>query len=99
MWRPYSSGIQIRTIIPYFIILGEDDYPRKKIKVRGHVRLRSKIIFNFGHRMKALTVSANEGFVRAAFQQVIYFLLNDLYILSTYVEFENKNKKIMQVNH
>ncbi|CAH0702762.1 unnamed protein product [Spodoptera exigua] len=50
---------------------GEDDYPRKNLKVRGHVRLRSKIIFNFGHRIKALTVSANEGFVRAAMQQVL----------------------------
>ncbi|KAJ8727412.1 hypothetical protein PYW07_001531 [Mythimna separata] len=52
---------------------GEDDYPRKNLKVRGHVRLRSKIIFNFGHRIKALTVSANEGFVRAAMQQGITY--------------------------
>ncbi|CAG4991648.1 unnamed protein product [Parnassius apollo] len=49
---------------------GADDYPRHNLKVRGHVRLRSKVIFNFGHRIKALTVSANEGFVRAALQQV-----------------------------
>ncbi|XP_075971429.1 UPF0415 protein C7orf25 homolog [Anticarsia gemmatalis] len=52
---------------------GEDDYPRKNLKVRGHVRLRSKIIFNFGHRIKALTVSANEGFLRAAMQQGITY--------------------------
>ncbi|XP_060801746.1 UPF0415 protein C7orf25 homolog [Amyelois transitella] len=52
---------------------GEDDYPRSNLKVRGHVRLRSKIIFNFGHRMKALTVSANEGFVRAALQQGVTY--------------------------
>ncbi|KAF9417798.1 hypothetical protein HW555_005212 [Spodoptera exigua] len=52
---------------------GEDDYPRKNLKVRGHVRLRSKIIFNFGHRIKTLTVSANEGFVRAAMQQGITY--------------------------
>ncbi|KAL0832597.1 hypothetical protein ABMA28_000795 [Loxostege sticticalis] len=50
-----------------------DDYPRKNLKVRGHVRLRSKIIFNFGHRIKALTVSANEGFVRAALQQGVTY--------------------------
>ncbi|CAH0729306.1 unnamed protein product, partial [Brenthis ino] len=52
---------------------GEDDYPRNNLKVRGHVRLRSKIIFNFGHRIKALTVSANEGFVRAAAQQGVTY--------------------------
>ncbi|KAM3960996.1 UPF0415 protein C7orf25 homolog [Aphomia sociella] len=52
---------------------GEDDYPRKNLKVRGHVRTRSKIIFNFGHRLKALTVSANEGFVRAARQQGVTY--------------------------
>lgn len=55
------------------LFLGEDDFPRQNLKVRGHVRLRSKIIFNFGHRIKALTVSANEGFVRAAKQQVYNF--------------------------
>ncbi|XP_026755311.2 UPF0415 protein C7orf25 homolog [Galleria mellonella] len=52
---------------------GEDDYPRKNLKVRGHVRLRSKTVFNFGHRSKALTVSANEGFVRAAWQQGVTY--------------------------
>lgn len=52
---------------------GEDDYPRKNLKVQGHVRNRSKIIFNFGHRIKALTVSANEGFVRAARQQGVTY--------------------------
>ncbi|CAG9795305.1 unnamed protein product [Diatraea saccharalis] len=49
---------------------GPNDISRQNLKVRGHVRLRSKIIFNFGHRIKALTVSANEGFLRAALQQV-----------------------------
>ncbi|RVE44015.1 hypothetical protein evm_011313 [Chilo suppressalis] len=52
---------------------GPDDYPRRTLKVRGHVRLRSKIIFNFGHRLKCLTVSANEGFVRAAMQQGVTY--------------------------
>lgn len=52
---------------------GEDDYPRHNLKVRGHVRSRSKIIFNFGHRMKSLTISANEGFVRAAAQQGVTY--------------------------
>ncbi|CAK1598556.1 unnamed protein product [Parnassius mnemosyne] len=52
---------------------GADDYPRQNLKVRGHVRLRSKVIFNFGHRIKALTVSANEGFVRAALQQGVTY--------------------------
>ncbi|XP_014370923.2 UPF0415 protein C7orf25 homolog [Papilio machaon] len=52
---------------------GIDDYPRQNLKIRGHVRLRSKVIFNFGHRIKALTVSANEGFVRAALQQGVTY--------------------------
>ncbi|KAI8424099.1 hypothetical protein MSG28_002706 [Choristoneura fumiferana] len=52
---------------------GEDDFPRQNLKVRGHVRLRSRIIFNFGHRIKAITVSANEGFVRAAHQQGVTY--------------------------
>lgn len=57
-------------IIDHFYISGEDDSMRSSLVVRGHVRLRSKVIFNFGHRIKALTVSANDGFVRAASQQV-----------------------------
>lgn len=52
---------------------GDDDDMRKSLSVRGHVRQRSKIIFNFGHRIKALTVSANEGFVRAALQQGVSY--------------------------
>lgn len=52
---------------------GKDDYPRSNLKVRGHVRLRSKTVFNFGHRIKALTVSANEGFIRAAKQQGVFY--------------------------
>ncbi|XP_050343921.1 UPF0415 protein C7orf25 homolog isoform X2 [Nymphalis io] len=52
---------------------GQNDYPRQNLKVRGHVRLRSKIIFNFGHRLKALTVSANESFVRSAAQQGVTY--------------------------
>ncbi|OWR47565.1 hypothetical protein KGM_208947 [Danaus plexippus plexippus] len=55
------------------VLSGQDDFPRQNLKVRGHVRLRSKIIFNFGHRIKALTVSANEGFVRAAAQQGVTY--------------------------
>ncbi|XP_038223121.1 UPF0415 protein C7orf25 homolog [Zerene cesonia] len=52
---------------------GQDDYPRQNLKVRGNVRLRSKTVFNFGHRIKAITVSANEGFVRAAMQQGVNY--------------------------
>lgn len=51
---------------------------RVNLTVRGHIRLRSKIIFNFGHRIKALTVSANDGFVRAALQQVPTYLITTL---------------------
>ncbi|CAH4035686.1 unnamed protein product [Pieris brassicae] len=52
---------------------GPDDYPRQNLKVRGNVRLRSKTVFNFGHRIKALTVSANVGFIRAATQQGVNY--------------------------
>ncbi|CAK1545915.1 unnamed protein product [Leptosia nina] len=52
---------------------GPDDFPRQTLKVRGNVRLRSKTVFNFGHRIKALTVSANVGFVRAAMQQGVNY--------------------------
>ncbi|XP_045493814.1 UPF0415 protein C7orf25 homolog [Colias croceus] len=52
---------------------GQNDYPRENLKVRGNVRLRSKTVFNFGHRIKAITVSANEGFVRAAMQQGVNY--------------------------
>lgn len=55
-------------IISYF--KGPDDMKRAELKVKGRIRLRSKIVFNFGQRVRALTVSANEGFVRAAKQQV-----------------------------
>ncbi|KAL4711706.1 hypothetical protein ACJJTC_003473 [Scirpophaga incertulas] len=70
-----SRAIELKEIITVFpdTYGGEDDYPRKNLKVRGHVRLRSKIVFNFGHRIKALTVSANEGFVRAALQQGVSY--------------------------
>ncbi|XP_077286729.1 UPF0415 protein C7orf25 homolog [Arctopsyche grandis] len=52
---------------------GPDDIKRAELKVKGRIRLRSKIVFNFGQRVRALTVSANEGFVRAAKQQGISY--------------------------
>lgn len=46
----------------------------KKLDVGGKIKERSLVIFKFGDQIQAVTVSANDGFVRAAKQQVyIYF--------------------------
>lgn len=42
----------------------------KMLQVGGKIRERSLIIFTFGDRIQAITVTANDGFVRAAKQQV-----------------------------
>lgn len=42
------------------------------LKVGGKIKKRSLTIFTFGDRIKAVTVTSNDGFVRAAKQQVIY---------------------------
>lgn len=42
----------------------------KKIRIGGQVTERSLKVFRFGDRIRAVTVSANAGFVRAAMQQV-----------------------------
>lgn len=44
--------------------------PNKTLEVGGKIRERSLIIFKFGDRIQAVTVTANDGFVRAARQQV-----------------------------
>lgn len=41
----------------------------KALKVGGKIKKRSLIIFTFGDRIQAVTVTANDGFVRAAKQQ------------------------------
>lgn len=46
------------------------DVPFTGLKVGGKLKQRSVIIFGTGHAMQALTVTANEGFVRAAKNQV-----------------------------
>lgn len=42
----------------------------KVLQLGGKIRERSLIIFTFGDRIQAVTVTANDGFVRAAKQQV-----------------------------
>lgn len=42
----------------------------KALKVGGKIKKRSLIVFTFGDRIQAVTVTANDGFVRAAKQQV-----------------------------
>lgn len=46
------------------------DIPFSCLKVGGKIKSRSVVIFGTGHMMRALTVTANEGFVRAAKNQV-----------------------------
>lgn len=46
------------------------DVPFTGLRVGGKLKQRSVTIFGTGHAMQALTVTANEGFVRAAKNQV-----------------------------
>lgn len=43
------------------------------LSVGGKIKNRSRIVFASGEKYKSITVSANEGFVRAARMQVICF--------------------------
>ncbi|XP_023021806.2 UPF0415 protein C7orf25 homolog [Leptinotarsa decemlineata] len=47
----------------------------KKLKPGGKIKERSLIIFTFGDQIQAVTVTANDGFVRAAKQQGIHFVV------------------------
>lgn len=47
----------------------------KILPIGGKIKERSLTIFTFGDRIHAVTVSSNDGFVRAAKQQVIYLYL------------------------
>lgn len=45
--------------------------PNKELQIGGKIKERSLIIFLFGDRIQAITVTANDGFVKAAKQQVV----------------------------
>ncbi|KAJ8984902.1 hypothetical protein NQ317_002742 [Molorchus minor] len=45
------------------------------LKLGGKLKQRSLIIFSFGDRIRAVTVTANDGFVRAAKQQGVNFVV------------------------
>lgn len=47
----------------------------KILKVGGKIKKRSLVVFTFGDRIKAVTVTANDGFVRSAKQQGIHFVV------------------------
>lgn len=58
-----------------------DDIPRgrivEKLSVGGKIKDRSRIVFATGENLRSVTVTANEGFVRAARMQVkLCFLLS-----------------------
>lgn len=46
-----------------------------ELRLGGKIKDRSRIIFATGESMKSITVSANEGFVRAARMQVNIFII------------------------
>lgn len=52
----------------------------KALRVGGKIKKRSLIVFTFGDRIQAVTVTANDGFVRAARQQVGLFLCSLLMV-------------------
>lgn len=55
-------------------IFNKGQYTDEKIlNVGGKIKKRSLIVFSFGDRIQAVTVTANDGFVRAAKQQVRRF--------------------------
>ncbi|XP_060524267.1 UPF0415 protein C7orf25 homolog [Cylas formicarius] len=49
--------------------------PDKVLKLGGKIRQRSLTIFLFGDRIQAVTVTSNDGFIRAAKQQNINFVV------------------------
>jgi hypothetical protein len=49
--------------------------PDKTLSVGGKIKERSLVIFTFGDRIGAVTVTSNDGFVRAARQQGIDFVV------------------------
>lgn len=46
-----------------------------ELRLGGKIKARSRLIFATGESMKSITVSANEGFVRAARMQVNIFIM------------------------
>lgn len=50
--------------------LNSNQFNGDELEVGGKIRERSLIIFRFGDRIRAMTVTANDGFVRAAKQKV-----------------------------
>lgn len=61
-----------------------DDVPRGRIIERlslgGKIKDRSRVVFATGENLKSITVTANEGFVRAARMQVINYFFGLLTI-------------------
>lgn len=53
-----------------------------ELRLGGKIKDRSRLIFATGESMKSITVSANEGFVRAARMQVNIFSIYKIVLLS-----------------
>lgn len=49
----------------------------EKLSLGGKIKDRSRLVFATGENMKSITVSANEGFVRAARMQVLVFYITN----------------------
>lgn len=60
--RRAKAFLNYLTIVP--------DVPFEDLKPSGKIKKRSLLIFGTGHKYKAVTVTANKGFVHAAKQKV-----------------------------
>ncbi|CAH1173620.1 unnamed protein product [Phaedon cochleariae] len=57
-------------------IFGKVQYSDERLlQVGGKIKKRSLVIFTFGDKIQAVTVTANDGFVRSAKQQGIHFVV------------------------
>ncbi|KAK5649905.1 hypothetical protein RI129_000934 [Pyrocoelia pectoralis] len=66
----------------------------KILQVGGKIRERSLIIFKFGDRIQAVTITSNDGFVRAAKQQGIYFVV---FVHESRALTEQKEMKVVKI--
>lgn len=68
----------------------------KNLSIGGKIKERSLIIFTFGDRIKAITVTSNDGFVRAAKQQasspscLIQVIIFFFRVLTSWFSFTNQ---------
>ncbi|KAJ9598471.1 hypothetical protein L9F63_010867 [Diploptera punctata] len=67
--RRANELISCITVVPNMI----SERAQRKLRLGGKIKQRSMIVFSTGDAMRAVTVTANEGFVRAARNQGVEF--------------------------